>query len=91
MLTEIGSMIASREEQIVCSKGHVGGSMARDIRDGETIGPRDIAVGDGGNHTLAGHCCKTCKETDGAEEGITRYSNGAYAVRTARGWIGNIK
>jgi hypothetical protein len=77
-------LVARKGEPIVCPNGHVGGSLDRDLADGEAIGSRDISIEDGGNHTLAGHVCLQCGER------ITEYRDGAFRVLTRQGWIGRL-
>jgi hypothetical protein len=75
-------MLASKGEEIVCPQGHVGGSITRDINDGEPITQQELSITIDGNYSLAGHQSLKCGE------GITRYQDGRYSVRVRRGWIG---
>jgi hypothetical protein len=72
--------------QIVCTKGHVFGTVAQNIPDGQTIGARDLDLGvDVAMHINPrndGHRCRSCGER------VTHYQDGAYQIRTAGGWRG---
>jgi len=79
--------VARKGDPIVCPNGHIGGHVERDILPSETLKPRgdfSITITNAGNHTSEGHSCAQCPER------ITRYSNGVYQIRTARGWIGHL-
>ena len=78
---------AFQGEEIICSKGHVLGSVTEEVPDGEIITSgmlrvkfeiADFAPGDDG------HTCRECNER------ITQFRGNAYTVHTARGWIGRI-
>jgi hypothetical protein len=80
-------VIARNGDKIVCTNGHVAGSLTRDVRAGDIIGPKDISIPASESHTLQGHHCADleCKQP------VTRYRNGKFSVHTAKGWIGSLE
>jgi hypothetical protein len=80
--------IVREGESILCSKGHPCGRVTATVEDGETITCNilriDLDVADFAREN-DGHVCKPCNER------ITKFgAAGAYAVRTASGWVGNV-
>jgi hypothetical protein len=79
-------LIARNGDKIICPNGHVAGSLTRDIRARDTIGPRDMSIPESHIHSRQGHYCANseCKQP------VTRYRNGRFSVLTANGWIGEL-
>lgn len=76
-------IVAKQGLPIICSNGHQGGEIARDILQDDPLQPKgDFSLVDAGNHENDGHKCSTCGER------ITYYKSGRYKVHTSQGWIG---
>lgn len=80
------AMIARNGDKIVCPNGHVAGSLARDVRDSDIVGPRDISITESHIRTREGHYCaqQQCKRQ------VTRYRAGRFSALTSKGWIGEL-
>jgi hypothetical protein len=80
-------MLVSKGEQLICSNGHIIGSVGDDVSDGNDITPHDLRV-DFDLISLKpaadGHFCKACGER------VTDRRQGLYRVHTKRGWIGQL-
>jgi hypothetical protein len=85
-------IIARKGDPVLCSRGHVNGHIEKDIADTDVIKPDDGFFGiDDAVHKMTpaidGHVCSQCGER------ITRLhkgNKGAYEIRTAHGWIGQL-
>lgn len=74
-------------EKIICSKGHVCGSVAGDVQGGDPITCNVLRVMEGVITIRAangGHACKACSEP------ITEQHNNVFRVHTAQGWVDKI-
>jgi hypothetical protein len=82
-------LAAHKGDKIVCPNGHVCGQLDEDVPEDGTILPTmlqlDLFERVDFTDSADAHFCKACNEP------ITEVRGGIYRVRTAHGWIGNLR